>query len=97
MGLQAGMKTRSLLRAVKTLSMFGFCCALAGLFIFGNYLLVDGHRPPRAVLAKGFTFPIPGKGAPVYVSTLDLIGLVGLVSLLVVCMMSANWAYKKLR
>ncbi len=90
------MMKRSVLKAVKMLSIFGFCCALAGLFAFGNYLMVSGHRPPHEVLANGFTFPIPGKGAPVYISKIDLIGLAGLLGLLVASTLSANWANKKI-
>jgi hypothetical protein len=90
------MNSRLVLKTAMALSIFAFCCALVGLFAFGNYLMVGGHRPPHEVLANGFTFPILGKGATVYISKIDLICLTGLLSLLVASMISANWAHKKI-
>lgn len=86
----------SRLQLTKRLSIAGFWSALAGLFVFGNYLMTGDHRPYHEVLSSGYAYPIPGKGGNVYVSIIDLISLAILLAVVVMSMTGANWAHRKM-
>ena len=72
---------RSILRAAKAISIIAFVFALIDLFVFGNYLMIQDHRPYQEILSRGFIYPIPGKGGYIYVSKSDLAILAGLILL----------------
>lgn len=87
---------RCTLKVAKTFSILTFIAALLGLFAFGNYLMIGGHRPYYEALDHGFVYPIPGKGGSVYVSMFDLEILIGLVAAAVIGMICANRINKAL-
>ena len=89
------LKKHSGLEVAERLSISGFWLALIGLFVFGNYLMIAGHRPHHEVLSSGYTYPIPGKGGNVYLSMIDLISLASLIAVVVISMVCANWAHRK--
>ena len=70
---------RSKSQATNKISLVGFALALSGLFLFGNYLMIEGHRPYHEISYAGFVYPISGKGGYVFVSIRDLAALVGLI------------------
>jgi hypothetical protein len=88
------MTKRSVLEAAKALSIIVFVLAIAGLFVFGNYLMIEGHRPYHEQLSGGFTYPIPGKGGNVYVTLSDLTILVALVVTAAISATCANFISK---
>ena len=81
----------TIFKVAKALSFFTFGSALIGLFVFGNYLMIQEHRPYHEILSSGFVYPIPGKGGNIYVSKSDLIIQLVLVAIAAIGAAGTHW------
>jgi hypothetical protein len=81
---------------MRSLSATVFALALGGLFVFGNFLMIGGHRPYRRILGSSFVYPFPGKGGWVYVSKYDLVILTLIVAGAIISAAAANWAQRRI-
>ncbi|WP_235364674.1 hypothetical protein, partial [Sphingomonas sp. ERG5] len=62
-------KRNSTAKLMKYIFITLFVCALASIFFYGNFLMIN--RPRIEVASQGYLYPFFGKGGAIFISKFD--------------------------